>query len=103
MVQCDKPTGKKASLHFIYPELARSTEADKPARLKRLAEIVTAPQDGRLTRTFVIVFGKRSLVEGWFEPVDDMKKRRGLPSSMDRLAEDFTAHDYDVKFLIGRI
>src|SRR4026209_965223 len=54
MVQCDKPTGKKAELKFLYPELgAIDAEAERPARLKRLAEVITQREDGRLTRTLV--------------------------------------------------
>ena len=50
MVRCDKPTGKKAALKFLYPELgAIDPTAGKAARLKRLAEIITGPADGRLT------------------------------------------------------
>src|SRR6266704_790794 len=104
MVQCDKPTGKKANLHFIYPELGgMDPDADKPARLKRLAEIITGPEDGRLTRTFVNRLWQRFFGRGLVEPVDDMEKPAWSPDLLDWLAEDFARHNYDVKFLIGRI
>jgi hypothetical protein len=104
MVQCDKPTGKKANLHFIYPELgAMDPEADKPARLKRLAEIISGPQDGRLTRTLVNRLWQRFFGRGLVEPVDDMEKAAWSPDLLDWLAEDFASHNYDVKFLIASI
>src|SRR5258706_2431110 len=54
MVRCDKPTGKKAELKFLYPELgAIDPHAEKAARLEQLAHIITQRQDARLTRTLV--------------------------------------------------
>ena len=75
MVHCDKPTGKKASLKFIYPELgAIDPAADKAARLQRLAEIITQRQDARLTRTLVNRLWEKFMGRGLVEPVDDMEK-----------------------------
>jgi len=104
MVHCDKPTGQKAELKFLYPELgALDPKADKPARLKWLADIVTQRQDGRLTRTMVNRLWQRFMGRGLIEPVDDMEKAAWDPDLLDWLAEDFTAHDYDVKHLIRQI
>ena len=104
MVHCDKPTGKKAELKFLYPELgALDSQADKPARLKRLAEIMTQRQDGRLTRTLVNRLWQRFMGRGLIEPVDDMEKAAWNPDLLDWVAEDFAAHDYDLKHLIRQI
>src|SRR5258708_6793521 len=104
MVLCDRPTDKRAELKFIYPELGPiEPDADKPARLKRLAEILTQPQDGRLTRTLVNRLWQRFFGRGLVEPVDDMEKPAWSPELLDWLAEDFASHNYDVKFLIERI
>jgi len=104
MVHCDKPTGKKAELKFIYPELGElDGQAEKPARLKRLAEIITQRQDARLTRTLVNRLWQRLMGRGLVEPVDDMEKAAWNPDLLDWLAEDFADHSYDVKFLIQRI
>ena len=104
MVHCDKPTGKKAELKFLYPELgAIDPQADKPARLKRLAEIMTQHQDGRLTRTLVNRLWQRFMGRGLIEPVDDMEKAAWNPDLLDWVAEDFAAHDYDLKHLIRQI
>ena len=75
MVLCDKPTGKQAQLKFIYPQLGTiDASADKPARLKQLAEVICKPQDGRLTRTLVNRLWQRFFGRGLIEPVDDMEK-----------------------------
>jgi len=104
MVHCDKPTGQKAELKFLYPELgALDPKADKPARLKWLADIVTQRQDGRLTRTMVNRLWQRFMGRGLIEPADDMEKAAWDPDLLDWLAEDFAAHDYDVKHLIRQI
>ncbi len=104
MVQCDKPTGHTAELKFIYPELgAIDPHADKPARLRRLAEIITERQDGRLTRTLVNRLWQRLLGRGLVEPVDEMEKSAWNPDLLDWLAEDFASHSYDVKHLLQRI
>jgi mono/diheme cytochrome c family protein len=104
MVRCDRPTGKKADIKFLYPELgAVEWSADKPARLKQLAQLLTAHRDGRLTRTFVNRVWQRFMGRGLVEPVDDMEQPAWNPDLLDWLAEDFAAHNYDVKFLIRRI
>ena len=104
MVHCDKPTGKQADLKFLYPELgAIDPKADKAARLKRLAEIITQRQDARLTRTLVNRLWQRFMGRGLIEPVDDMEKTAWNPDLLDWLAEDFAAHNYDVKHLIRQI
>jgi mono/diheme cytochrome c family protein len=104
MVHCDKPTGQKAELKFIYPELgALEPATNRAARLKQLAQIITQPQDGRLTRTFVNRLWQKLMGRGLVEPVDDMEKPAWNPALLDWLAEDFAAHNYDVRFLIQRI
>jgi len=104
MVHCDKPTGKTAELKFLYPELgAIDPGADKAARLRRLAQIITQRQDGRLTRTLVNRLWQRFMGRGLVEPVDDMEKAAWNPDLLDWLAEDFAAHGYDVKHLIRQI
>jgi mono/diheme cytochrome c family protein len=104
MVHCDKPTGKKAALKFIYPELgAIDASAGKPVRLEQLAECVSGPKDGRLTRTLVNRFWGKFLGRALVEPVDEMEQRAWDPDLLDWLAEDFAGHHYDVKYLIEEI
>src|SRR5262249_35660464 len=104
LVHCDKPTGKKAELKFIYPELGDiAVTTNKPARLKQLAQLITSRQDARLTRTLVNRLWQRFMGRGLVEPVDDMEKPAWNPDLLDWLAEDFSEHNYDVRFLIQRI
>jgi mono/diheme cytochrome c family protein len=104
MVRCDKPTGKTADPKFIYSELGKlDPQADRPARLKQLAELITQPKDGRLTRTLVNRLWQRFLGRGLVEPVDDMDKAAWNSDLLDWLADDFVAHNYDVKHLIETI
>lgn len=104
MVHCDKPTGQKAALKFIYPELgAIDPKADKAARLKRLADIITQPQDARLTSTIVNRFWQKFMGRGLVEPVDDMEKPAWNADLLDWLAADMADHNYDVKHLIEQI
>ena len=43
MFQCDKPTGKKATVKFLYPELGQiKPEAPQAERRKQLAAILTS-------------------------------------------------------------
>jgi hypothetical protein len=104
MVHCDKPTGQKAELKFIYPELgALGPSTNRDERLKDLAHLITQPSDGRLTRTLVNRLWEKLLGRGLVEPVDDMEKPAWNPALLDWLSEDFAAHKYDVRFLLRRI
>jgi len=101
MVLCDKPTGKNAPLRFIYPQLGEiDPQADKPARLKKLAQLVTQRQDGRLTRTFVNRLWQEFFGRGLVEPVDEMENPAWNVDLLDWLAEDFADHGYDAKHTI---
>jgi hypothetical protein len=101
MVLCDKPTGKNAPLRFIYPQLGEiDPQADKPARLKQLAQLVTQRRDGRLTRTFVNRLWQKFFGHGLVEPADDMETPAWNVDLLDWLAEDFADHGYDAKHTI---
>ena len=104
LVHCDKPTGRKAVLRFLYPEVgAMDAGAARPERMKRLAEIVTSPADGRLSRTLVNRLWARLLGRGLVEPLDDMDRPAWNRDVLDWLAEDFVAHGYDVKRVLETI
>jgi len=104
LVHCDKPTGKIAETRFIYPELGEiDGAADKPARLKRLAEIVAGPKNGRLSRTVVNRLWARFFGRGLVEPVDDMDQPAWHQPLLDWLAADLEAHHHDLKQTMERI
>ncbi len=104
MFQCDKPTGRTAAPAFIYPELgAIDPQADKPARLARLAELITGPKDGRLPRTVVNRLWARFFGRGLVDPVDDMEQSAWDPDLLDWLAEDLVNHKYDLKRTLEQV
>ena len=96
--RCDKPLGEKAKPAFLYPELgAVDPAAPKAERVKRLAGIITAPENGRFARTMVnrlwaIFFG-----HGIVEPVDEMDNPPWNEDLLDWLAVDLVQHGYDLK------
>jgi hypothetical protein len=54
LVQCDKPTGKTATLRFLYPQLGTlDDKTEKPERMKQFEQLVTSKANGRLPRTIV--------------------------------------------------
>jgi hypothetical protein len=98
MFRCDKPTGKIAEPRFLYPELGEiDAKADKAARLKRLAELMTGPKNGRLPRTIVNRLWARLFGRGLVEPVDDMEQPAWDQDLLDWLAQDLVANRYDLK------
>jgi mono/diheme cytochrome c family protein len=101
LFQCDKPTGKNSQARFIYPQLGEiDTRADRPARLKLLADIITGPKDGRLPRTIINRLWARFFGRGLVEPLDDMEQPAWDPDLLDWLAEDLVANHYDLKHTI---
>lgn len=98
LVHCDKPTGKTSTVKFLYQQIGQiDPKADKPKRMKRLAELMTCPDDGRLSRTIVNRLWAKLLGRGLVEPVDDMDKPAWDPDLLDWLADDLVAHHYDLK------
>lgn len=101
LIHCDKPTGKIAAPQFLYPSIGKiDPSAPKANRQARLAELITSPQDGRLSRTIVNRLWQRLLGRGLVEPVDDMEKPAWDPDLLNWLADDLVAHGYDVKHTI---
>ncbi|HEY0456105.1 MAG TPA: DUF1549 domain-containing protein, partial [Verrucomicrobiae bacterium] len=98
MFQCDKPTGKKARVKFLFPELgdiqATSPQAE---RRKQLARIMSSRENGRLTRTIVNRLWQKFLGHGLVEPVDDMEQLAWSPELLDWLADDLAQHGFDLK------
>lgn len=98
---CDKPTGKLAESGFLYPEIGDVEPALKGSeRLKRLAEVITSPQDGRLPRTIVNRLWARFFGRGLVEPVDDMEQPAWNPDLLNWLADDLVTNRYNIKHTI---
>lgn len=104
MHRCDKPIGQIAVPAFPFQELGNiDVKADKNARLKRVAELLTSPQNGRFSRTFVNRIWQRMMGRAIVEPVDSMASEPWSEDLLDWLASDFVANHYDVKKLIETI
>jgi mono/diheme cytochrome c family protein len=98
IAECDKPTGKNAKVKFLYSELGDiDSSLSKTERTKRLAEILTSKQDGRLTRTIVNRLWAKFMGRGLVEPVDEMDAPAWNPDLLDWLAEDLAENGYDLK------
>ncbi|HEV8541918.1 MAG TPA: DUF1549 domain-containing protein [Verrucomicrobiae bacterium] len=104
MYKCDAPTGKKAAMRFLYPDLGNvESDVPKDQRLKKLAEIVTCEQNGRLTRTIVNRLWARLMGRGLVEPVDDMDAPAWNQDLLDWLAANLAENNYDLKHTIALI
>ncbi len=104
LVHCDKPTSQTAAVRFLYPELGGvNADAAKSERLKRLAEIMTSRENGRVPRTIVNRLWARLLGRGLVEPIDDMEKAPWHRDLLDWLSEDFVAHNYDLQHTLAMI
>ena len=104
MVRCDKPTGKKAPMKFLYPELGSiDPKKSKKERLAHLAQIITETQNGRLPRTIVNRLWAKFMGRGLVEPVDDMEQPAWNQDLLDWLAADLVANGYDLKKTMARI
>lgn len=98
VARCDSPTGEMAQTKFLFPELGDiDPKLSKPERLKRLAEIITSRQDGRLTRTVVNRLWAKLLGRGLIEPVDEMDNPPWNADLLDWLACDLADSRYDLK------
>ncbi len=104
LVRCDKPTGQKAALRFLYPEVgALDPAAPRAERLQHFAALMAGPKNGRLSRTLVNRLWARLMGRGLVEPLDDMDRAPWSADLLDWLASDFETHGYDIKRTIETI
>ncbi|MCL4207405.1 MAG: DUF1549 domain-containing protein [Pirellulaceae bacterium] len=96
--RCDKPTGRQARAAWIFPELGEvRAEAPQAERLGQLAELMTHPENGRLTRTIVNRIWHRLLGRGIVHPVDAMHTPPWSADLLDFLAVHLADEGYDLK------
>lgn len=104
MYRCDKPLGKKADAAWMFSELGEiDPKLPREKRLKRLAELMTDPQDGRFTRTIVNRIWHRMMGRGIVHPVDAMQTAPWSADLLDYLAVDLVGNHYDLKSTIRLI
>ncbi|HEX5269182.1 MAG TPA: DUF1549 and DUF1553 domain-containing protein, partial [Gemmataceae bacterium] len=102
--RCDKPTGRKASPHFVFPELGAIDAAQPRAkRLEQLARLVTQPDNGRFTRTIANRLWQRLMGRGVVHPVDVMANRPWNEDLLDYLGTYLADQKHDLKKLIEHI
>lgn len=104
LVRCDVPTGRTAETRFLWPELGEiDANAPRGARMKRLAELITMPENGRFARTAVNRVWAATMGRGLVEPLDNLDRKPWQPELLDWLASEFVARDYDMKELLRLI
>ncbi|MDR3638707.1 MAG: DUF1553 domain-containing protein [Isosphaeraceae bacterium] len=102
--RCDKPTGEKSVVGFVYPELgAIDSTAPRAKRLEQLADLVVKRENGRFARTIVNRLWAHLMGRGIVEPLDDMDQVPWSQDLLDWLAADFVAHGNDLKHTLGLI
>ncbi|PQO44271.1 DUF1549 domain-containing protein [Blastopirellula marina] len=96
--RCDKPTGEIAKAAWLFPELGNiDPDASQPERLKQLAALMTAPDNGRFTRTIVNRIWQRLMGRGVVHPLDSMQSRPWNEDLLDYLAVYLADEKYDLK------
>ncbi|MCA9086255.1 MAG: DUF1549 domain-containing protein [Planctomycetaceae bacterium] len=102
--RCDQGTGRMATAAWIFPELGTiDASAEQPERLRQLAGLMTTPENGRFARTIVNRIWHRLMGRGIVHPVDAMHTPPWNADLLDFLANDFVAHNYDLKHLMLQI
>lgn len=102
--RCDAPTGRIAKAAWLFPELGQiDADAEQPERLRQLAELMTHPDNGRLTRTIVNRLWQRMMGRGIVHPVDAMQTEPWSADLLDYLAVHLQEHDYDLKQTLALI
>lgn len=96
--RCDKPVGRQARASWLFPELGNvDAAAPKEKRLEQLAALMTHPENGRFSRTFVNRLWHRLAGRGLVHPLDAMDTAPWNADLLDWLAADFQSRGYDVK------
>jgi Protein of unknown function (DUF1549)/Protein of unknown function (DUF1553)/Planctomycete cytochrome C len=96
--RCDQPTGVPSTVRFLYPQLGEiDAKAPQAERARQLAEMMTHPENGRLTRTIVNRLWGKLFGRGLVEPLDNMDAEPWHQDLLDYLATDLADHGYDLK------
>lgn len=98
LYRCDKPTGKMAKPAWLFPELG-TVDATKPKaeRLKQLAALITAPENGRTPRAITNRLWQRLMGRGIVHPVDAMQSPPWNEDLLDFLGYNLRENHYDLK------
>lgn len=104
ITRCDVPLGKPANYGFLWPELGTvDGTLPKEARMARIAELVTTPDNGMFPRTIVNRIWERFMGRGLVEPLDTIEVGAWHPELLDWLAKDLVDSGYDLKHTMRTI
>lgn len=96
--RCETPLGRQAEPAWLFPELGEiQADAPQPERLQQLADLMTHPDNGRLTRTIVNRLWHRLMGRGIVHPVDAMETPPWSADLLDFLAVHLAAEGYDLQ------
>ncbi|MGE5193522.1 MAG: DUF1549 domain-containing protein, partial [Deltaproteobacteria bacterium] len=96
--RCDQPTGVPSTVGFLYPQLGTiDPTASRADRARQLADLLTHPENGRLSRTIINRLWARLFGRGLVEPLDNMDAEPWHQDLLDFLAADLADHGYDLK------
>jgi hypothetical protein len=96
--RCDQPTGTPSTVGFLYPQLGSiDPQAPRSDRARRLADLLTNPENGRLARTIVNRLWAKLFGRGLVEPLDNMDAESWHQDLLDYLASDLADNGYDLK------
>lgn len=103
MVRCEIPTGEKAPPRFPFPELGEIDPAlSTLERRRRVAELLTHPDNGLFARTIVNRLWARFFGRGLVEPIDEMIEHPAWhPELLEWLAAELVKQEYDLKKIIA--
>lgn len=79
--------------------------SNSPSRRKALAEWMTSPENPYFAQAIVNRMWAHFLGRGFVNPIDDFRPSNPpvMPELLKKLADDFVAHNYDLKHLIRTI
>ena len=104
LARCDKATGVMATPAWIFPDLGQiDASLPPPARLAQLAEIMTKPGNGWLSRTLANRLWYRLMGRGIVHPVDSLRTQPWSEDLLDLLAGELVSHGWDVRHLLETI
>ncbi|MEM7234067.1 MAG: DUF1549 domain-containing protein [Planctomycetota bacterium] len=103
--RCNEPTGETSSVGFLFPSLGKiDANASRQERMKRLAELVTSPRNGRFLRTIVNRLWAWFFGRGIVATPDDLDGGKPWhPELLDWLAADLAANGFDLQHTMRRI
>jgi hypothetical protein len=104
LARCDKATGTMATPGWMFPELGQVDATRPPAeRLAQLAELITKPDNGWLSRTLVNRLWGRLTGRGIVHPVDSLRTQPWSEDLLEMLAGDLVSHGWDVRHVLETI